>query len=76
LDEFELVAGDIKDGWTVLCGFVYCGVKRFFGMEEVCGEEGHLEVVLRRRGEGNLGIEKSDLQYQYHYDASISRLQR
>jgi hypothetical protein len=35
-DEFELVAGEIKDGWTVLCGFVYCGVKRFFGMEEVC----------------------------------------
>lgn len=43
-DEFELVAGDIKDGWTVLCGFVYCGVKRFFGMEEVCEEVEHLEV--------------------------------
>jgi hypothetical protein len=69
-DEFELVAGDIRDGWTVLRGFVYCGVKRFFGMEEVCEEEGHLdvlEVVLGRRNNSKFKRWK----LQYPYDASL-----
>jgi hypothetical protein len=67
-DEFELVAGDNRDGWTVLCGFVYCGVKRFFGMEEVCEEEEHLEAF-----EVVLGRSKFEdrMSYSIIYDASL-----
>jgi hypothetical protein len=50
-DEFELVAGDNKDGWTVLCGFVYCGVKRFFGMEEVCKKRNTSKCSMLSREE-------------------------
>jgi hypothetical protein len=33
---FELgaVAGELRDGWTVLCGLEYWFVNRFFGMDE------------------------------------------
>ena len=52
-DEFELVAGDNKEGWTVLCGFEYCGVKRFFGMEEVCRKRNTSECSMLREEEGS-----------------------
>lgn len=33
----KAVAGDCREGWTVLCGFEYWGVNRFFGIRRLTG---------------------------------------
>ena len=33
----EAVAGDCREGWTVLCGFEYWAVNRFFGIRRLNG---------------------------------------
>jgi hypothetical protein len=33
----EAVVGDCREGWTVLCGFEYWGVNRFFGIRRLTG---------------------------------------
>ena len=37
MDDEDAVAGEFKDGCTVLCGFEYWEVNLFFGIEEGCG---------------------------------------